>query len=573
MQDLARQLHLDCFEEIIAVGALYRPGPMDMIPSFINRKHGREPIENDHPWMKDILSETYGIMVYQEQVMQIASKLANFTLGEGDVLRRAMGKKDMDQMATQREKFRLGALQNQIDEQTSMLIFDKMEKFAAYGFNKSHAAAYGYLSYVTAFLKANYPNEWMAALMTCVRDDLTKVAKFIHDCQSMNIAILPPDINESGETFQATSKGIRFAMSGIKGVGAGIVQSIVNERARKGSFTGLYEFFKRMDTRKIGKKVVENLVEAGCFDFTGWRRDALVLSIDPIYETVSKDQKEESAGILSLFSLMGETSKDRFITPPEVKQKRSRQEILRKEKELLGFFLTGHPMDEYKSVLQRLSCIPLRRLEEMDHDAVFRSAFIVETVQVRVAAKTQKKFAILVISDGIARHELPIWSELYEERSPLLRENQLLYAVLQIDKRSEELRLSCRWLDDLTQANEEMIEACDKAYDKAKHNAARFSQMKTQAADKQASKNPAKEEKSMKPILIKVDANRTRLSQIMKLKACLAEHRGSNPLQIHFHAHEKHLATLHIDSKSGVVFNEVFKQKIDQFEFVTSIEG
>jgi DNA polymerase-3 subunit alpha len=572
MQDLARQLHLDRFEEIIAVGALYRPGPMDMIPSFINRKHGREPIENDHPWMKDILAETYGIMVYQEQVMQIASKLANFSLGEGDVLRRAMGKKDMDQMATQREKFRLGALQNQIDEQTSMLIFDKMEKFAAYGFNKSHAAAYGYLSYVTAYLKANYPYEWMAALMTCVQDDLTKVAKFIHDCQSMNISILPPDINESSETFQATPKGIRFSMSGIKGVGGGIVQSIVAERTRKGPFSSLYEFFKRMDTRKIGKKVVENLIEAGCFDFTDWRRDALVLSVDPIHETVSKDQKEESIGILSLFSLMGETSENRFKAPPEVKQKRSRQEVLRKEKELLGFFLTGHPMDEYKSILQRLSCIPLRRVEEMDHDAVFRSAFIVETVQVRVAAKTQKKFAILTISDGIARQELPIWSELYEERSHLLRENQLLYAVLQIDKRTEELRLTCRWLDDLTQANEEMIDACDKAYDKAKHNAVKFAQMKALSAEKQLSNPKPKEEKPMKPLLIKVDANSTRLSQIMKLKACFAEHRGPTPVQIHFHAYTRHLATLHIDSKFGVVFNEVFKHKLSQFEFVTVIE-
>jgi len=219
MQDLARNLHLDKFEEIIAVGALYRPGPMDMIPSFINRKHGREPIEYDHPWMKDILAETYGIMVYQEQVMQIASKLARYSLGEGDVLRRAMGKKDLEQMAQQREKFRLGALENGIEEALSMRIFDKMEKFASYGFNKSHAAAYGYLSYVTAYFKSNYPKEWMAALMTCDSADLTKVAKFIREGQMMGIKMLPPDVNEAGPIFIATPSGIRFAMSGIKGVG------------------------------------------------------------------------------------------------------------------------------------------------------------------------------------------------------------------------------------------------------------------------------------------------------------------------------------------------------------------
>lgn len=574
MQDLARQLHLDKFEEIIAVGALYRPGPMDMIPSFINRKHGREEIENDHPWMKDILDETYGIMVYQEQVMQIASKLANFSLGEGDVLRRAMGKKDMEQMAQQREKFRLGALENQIDEKTSMLVFDKMEKFAAYGFNKSHAAAYGYLSYVTAYLKANYPKEWMAALMTCDRDDLTKVAKLIRDCQSMGITILPPDVNEAGETFQATPNGIRFAMTGIKGVGAGIVQSIVQERKKKGPFKSLYDFFKRMDAKRVGKKVVENLAEAGCFDFTKWSRDALVLSIDATHEAVAKEQKENALGVISFFTLLGESNEKNFENPPLIKNGKSKQDILRREKELLGFFLTGHPMDEYKSILQRLSCVPLRRVDQLDHDAVFRSAFIVESVQVRVSNKTQRKFAILIISDGIARYELPVWSDIYEQRSTLLRDNQLLYAVLQVDKNSgEDLRLSCRWLDDLTQANEAMIEACDKAYDKAKQMSARFAHKNTNPQDKKENTKQTKEEiKPMQPILIIVDATRMRLSQILKLKTFFAEHRGQNSVQIHFHNQQKHLATLHIESKWGIFMNEELKQKICTLDSIIAID-
>jgi DNA polymerase-3 subunit alpha len=571
MQDLARQLHLDRFEEIIAVGALYRPGPMDMIPSFINRKHGREPIEYDHPWMKDILSETYGIMVYQEQVMQIASKLANFSLGEGDVLRRAMGKKDMDQMAKQREKFRQGALQNQIDEETSMLVFDKMEKFAAYGFNKSHAAAYGYLSYVTAYLKANYSAEWMAALMTCARDDLTKVAKFIRECQSMGIEMLPPDINEAGDAFQATKQGIRFAMTGIKGVGAGVVEAIIQERQRCGPFKNFYEFFKRIDTKKVGKKVIENLVGAGCFDFTSWSRDALVMSIDPIYEAVSKEQKEQSLGILSLFSLMGDSNEARFSHPPEVKHLTSRQDILRKEKELLGFFLTGHPMDEYKQILQRLSCVPLRRLEQMEHDTIFRSAFIVEAIQIRISAKSQKKFAILTISDGIERQELPIWADLYEEKNHLLRENQLLYAVLQVDKR-EEVRLSCRWLDDLTKADEGMIEACDRAFDRAKHHSTRMAHAKPAASKSQETKPLVKKEQAMKPISIKLDANQTRLSHILQLKQLFLQHQGTTPIQIHFHTSAKSLATLHIDGQGGITVSEQFKEKVNAISCVVSIE-
>lgn len=575
MQDLAKQLHLDRFEEIIAVGALYRPGPMDMIPSFINRKHGREAIDNDHPWMKDILAETYGIMVYQEQVMQIASKLANFTLGEGDVLRRAMGKKDMDQMAKQREKFRTGALENSIDEATSMLIFDKMEKFAAYGFNKSHAAAYGYLSYVTAYFKANYPKEWMAALLTCDRDDISKVAKFIRESQAMGIAMLPPDVNEAGNAFQATPQGIRFAMTGIKGIGEGVVEAIIQERNQRGHFKSFYDFFNRIDVKKVGKKTIENLVEAGCFDFTGWSRDALIQTIDPLFETIIKEQKEKALGVMSLFSLMGETSETKFKKPPEVKLKTPRQVILNKEKALLGFFLTGHPMDDYKSILQRLSCVPLRHLDQMDHDTVFRSAFIVESVQIRIAAKTQRKFAILMISDGIERQELPIWSDIYEEKSQLLLENQLLYAVLQLDKKEGEARLSCRWLDDLTLANEEMMDACDKAYDKAKHQAARFAAQKSAAKNTPAKPKPLEGEKTMhKPerLVIKLDADQTRLSHILSLKRVFEKHRGSIPVEVLFYSGERSVATLHIEGKWGVASMDPVKQHVSGIGSILSID-
>lgn len=561
MQDLARQLHLDKFEEIIAVGALYRPGPMDMIPSFINRKHGREAIENDHPWMKDILAETYGIMVYQEQVMQIASKLAKFSLGEGDVLRRAMGKKDMEQMAKQREKFRLGALENAISEETSMLIFDKMEKFASYGFNKSHAAAYGYVSYVTAFLKANYPREWMAALMTCDSDDLTKVAKFIRECQSMHIEMLPPDVNESGTTFIATAQGIRFAMSGIKGVGTGVVEAIIKERQKGGPFTSLYQFIKRIETGKVGKKVIENLIQAGSFDFTGWSRDALCQSVDPIFETVSKEKQEAAAGIISLFSLMGDSSEERFKNPPEVKIKTSKHEIYLKEKELLGFFLTGHPMDSYRDILSRLSCCSLSQVEFMDHDAVFRAALIIETAETRIATKSQRKFAILRVSDGIERFELPIWSDLYEEKGHLLKENQLLYAVLQVDKKEETAKISCRWLDDLTQANEQMIEACDRAYDHAKMMAQRYAKMKKNPSPPTTEKKVEKVN-TPKLISLRLDADQVRLSHILQIKQLFASARGEMPIAIEFETEGRHFATIQIESRWGIKFSDELQQEL-----------
>lgn len=552
MQDLARQLHLDRFEEIIAVGALYRPGPMSMIPSFINRKHGREVIEYDHPWMKEILAETYGIMVYQEQVMQIASKLANYTLGEGDVLRRAMGKKDADQMAKEREKFRLGALQNGIDEKTSMALFDKIEKFASYGFNKSHAAAYGYLSYVTAYLKANYPGEWMAALMTCASDDLSKVAKFIFEGQSLGIAMLPPDINEAGIAFHATKAGIRFAMGGIKGVGSSVVEAIVSEREAKGPFKDFYDFMKRIDTKKVGKKAIESLVFAGCFDSFGWSRDALALSIESMFDAVSKEQKEKALGTLSLFSLLGEDTGARFRSSPPVLRPTPKRELLQKEKALLGFFLTGHPMDDYKPILQRLSCVALRRLGDMEHDTVFRTAFIVEEVQTRISSKTQKKFAILIISDGIERRELPIWSELFEEKQHLLLENQLLYAILQVDKRSEELRLSCRWLGDLTAADESMIDECDRAFDKFKHQAQRFAKTgPAKQAPAQAEKKKPEGTPSMKALSIRLNAATARHSHILHLKKILEQQTTLPPIEIDFHLGEKAIATLHLSPRGA----------------------
>lgn len=558
MQDLARQLHLDRFEEIIAVGALYRPGPMDMIPSFINRKHGREPIENDHPWMKDILDETYGIMVYQEQVMQIASKLARYSLGEGDVLRRAMGKKDMEQMAKEREKFRQGALENGIDEETSMRIFDKMEKFASYGFNKSHAAAYGYLSYVTSYFKANYPKEWMAALMTCDRDDLSKIAKFIQESESMGIAILPPDINEAGDTFAASPQGIRFAISGIKGVGSGVVEAIVAERKKRGPFKGLYNFLERIDTKKVGKKVIEDLVDAGCFDFTEWSRDALKQSVDPMYETAVKEQREAAAGVLSFFSLIDETPAKQFLNQPEVKLKRTKLEILGREKELLGFFLTGHPLDAYQNVLQRLSCVPLNQVEQSAHDYVFRAAFHVESAAVKVSNKSQRKFAILVVSDGYDRFELPVWSDLFEEKPHLLRENQLLYAVLQVDRKDDTPKLSCRWFDDLTKVSEEMIDACDQAFDKAKQQAQRFAHIKAknaeapQAAPAAAAVKPKPEVATVKCVSIKMEMEQVRLSHIVTLRDILSAHRGPTPVKVEFHQEGGTVGSVHVDAAFGI---------------------
>jgi len=560
MQELAKQLHLDKFEEIIAVVALYRPGPMDMIPSYIARKHKREPIEYDHPWMEEILAETYGIMVYQEQVMQIAQKLANYSLGEGDVLRRAMGKKDMKEMAKQRQKFLSGCIANGIEEEIASKIFDKMEKFAEYGFNKSHAATYGYLSYVTAYLKANYPSQWLAALMTCDRDDTEKVAKFFRECKEMGIAILPPDVTESESTFVATSAGIRFSLSAIKGIGEGVVEAIVTTRKKGGKFTGLYDFIRRVDPKKVGKKTTEILIEAGCFDSFGWHRDELKLSLDAMFDTVQREEKEKQLGVISLFEKL-EKDKDPFEEPPACPVKRSHDELLFREKELLGFFLTGHPLASFRDILKRVGIVNLEEVEAMPMQAVFRASFVIEEVQTRFT-KAQKKFALVKISDGTANYEFPIWPELYEKEASLVIENRLVWAVLSKEARDDSFQLSVKALYDLKAIDEEQIQESQLIFDKTKMQISRRNEMyKKERSKKTQVKNveAVQEKETTNTCIFSIDLRTLKISHILSLQEIIASSKGTMPAVISFVANGVERAELFLDHAS-VSFDDALEK-------------
>ncbi|HEY2811120.1 MAG TPA: DNA polymerase III subunit alpha [Rhabdochlamydiaceae bacterium] len=569
MQDLAKQLHIDKFEEIIAVGALYRPGPMEMIPSFINRKHGREAIEIDHPLMEKTLAETYGIMVYQEQVMQLASLLAGYSLGEGDVLRRAMGKKDKEEMARQRAKFLQGALANGINEQTAMFIFDKIEKFASYGFNKSHAAAYGYLSYATAYVKANYLSEWMAALMTSDRDDLSKVTKTIRECQSFSIAILGPDINESSKEFVATDKGIRFAMGAIKGVGEGVVECILEERSKGGAFASLYDFIRRMDMRKVGKKTIELLIESGCFDYTGWLRPALIHSIEPMVTSVSKAQSEAVRGIRDLFSLIKtEKEEDRFTHPPQGHDPLPRQMQLKREFELLGIYLNGHPLDEYRQLCESLDCISLSELEEQPNGSVSAITCIIEGSSVKISSKNQRKFAILTIGDGSESCELPIWSDLYEEHSGVLFENQMLCAIVHKEMYEEKLRLQCRWLMPLGGDPQELLTACRSAYDLACAQAKHSAQKEKKRMEKPTEKGVTAQKRTK--LHLSLDADILRLSHILAIKEVFRAYPGNIAIEIEFLSAQGKVGMLHIDATWGVEDHPIFEKKINTLRAIKS---
>ena len=557
MQDLVQKLKVDRFEEIIAVCALYRPGPMEMIPSFVQRKQGREVIENDHPWMADILSETYGIMVYQEQVMQIASRLAGYSLGEGDVLRRAMGKKDHEEMSKQREKFKQGAIHLGIHEKIAVRIFDKVEKFASYGFNKSHAAAYGYLSYVTAYLKSKYPMEWMAALMTSDRDDISKLSRMIRESQSMSIVILPPDINESGKEFKAVGGGIRFALSGIKGVGEGVVDILLEERKKNGPFTYLQDFLKRCDIRKIGKKTVEHLIESGAFDCTKVPRYQLLHNLEPLYNECMKAQKEKERGVLTFFSLTEEVS-SRAIENLEDVAAPPLLHTLRREKELLGFYLTGHPLDEHRPFIEKLSCTELVHAEEMEHDAVIRAALIIENIQIKLASRSNRKFAILTISDGAEHYELPIWPDLYQAKTSIFYEGNLLYAILQIDKKDAALKFSCKWVEPLTAMTNELTQLADATYDRAKGQGkpASFG-----ARDKK-NKLSAPKEENTEPWKLPLNLDKVTLSQILQVKQIFREAQGTQPVRMEFFSQGVLKATIHIDKAWGISLSPEVERRI-----------
>lgn len=554
MQELSRQLLPDKFEEIIAIGALYRPGPMEMIPTFINRKHGRETIEYDHSLIENILKETYGIMVYQEQVMQIAQTMASYSLGEGDVLRRAMGKKDAEQMKKEREKFCSRALKNNIGNELSTAIFDKMEKFASYGFNKSHAAAYGLITYVTAFLKANYCKEWLAALLTCDQDDIDKVAKIIHESTTLNIPILPPDINESEANFSPVDSGIRFAMTCIKGVGHGIVENIIEERIKNGFFKDFYDFIQRIQLKKIGKKVIENLIDAGCFSYTEKTRDELRTIFNSIYDRVLSEQQEAALGVLTFFPLIKDVNIQNLplTTIPEKIINRTNKELFQKEKELLGVYLTEHPLDSYRTILSRLSCVSFSLFSTLNHGAVVRTAFIIDSVTIKLSSRGQKKFAILRISDGVDFYELPIWPELFTKYSHLLEENQLIYAILVLDKREKQLKLICKWLENLITINENTLVKCDEIYDKVKIQLANSSFLildeKKEPIKKLSIKNPEK-----KPVLeLNLGLEEIKFSHILKLKTFLEKHRGPTPIKLSFTYKGNHLGVIHIGNNLSI---------------------
>ncbi len=424
MRDLARRLKPDIFEELIALVALYRPGPLNsgMMDEFIKSKHGRT-IKYLHPALKHILEETYGVIVYQEQVMQIASELGGFTLGQADELRRAMSKKIPEKMEKMRELFINGAHKNGVHNELATNIFELMAKFAEYGFNKSHSAAYALITYRTVYLKTHYPIEFMAGLLTTELGNTDKISFYIAECKKMGIQVLPPDINKSYSNFTVIEETIRFGLNGIKNVGTGAIASIIETRESKGKFTTLYDFCERVDLRLVNKRVIESLIKCGAFDSVGAKRSQLLQILDHAIEVGSSVQKEMANGEISLFECLDDF-KGTYQELPDIPEW-PESKLLKFEKEIIGVYITSHPLAKYEDEIKKYATCSTISLKEFKDKTQVIIGGLVESVK-QITTKNEKQMAFVTLEDTIGTVEIVVFTDVFEEAGDKLRKDALV---------------------------------------------------------------------------------------------------------------------------------------------------
>ncbi|EGR1130257.1 DNA polymerase III subunit alpha [Vibrio cholerae] len=462
MKELIKRLQPDCFEDIIALVALFRPGPLQsgMVDNFIDRKHGREAISYpDEKWqhesLKEILEPTYGIILYQEQVMQIAQVLSGYTLGGADMLRRAMGKKKPEEMAKQRAVFQEGAEKNGIDGELAMKIFDLVEKFAGYGFNKSHSAAYALVSYQTLWLKTHYPAEFMAAVMTADMDNTEKVVGLVDECKNMGLTVLPPDINSGLYRFNVDDNGaIVYGIGAIKGVGEGPIEAILEARNKGGYFKDLFDLCARIDLKKVNKRVIEKLILAGALDRLGPHRAAMMASVDDAVRAASQHHQAEAFGQADMFGVLTDA-------PEEVEQKYTQvpewpeKVRLEGERETLGLYLTGHPVDEYLKELTKYTSCRLNEAAPTRRDQSLTVAGLVIAARV-MTTKRGTRIGLMTLDDRSGRMEVMLYSEALDRYAEWLEKDKILVVSGQVsfDDFNGGLKMSAREVMDLGSARE-----------------------------------------------------------------------------------------------------------------------
>ncbi|MFH1453749.1 MAG: DNA polymerase III subunit alpha [Armatimonadota bacterium] len=435
MRRYLMQLKPERFEDIIAMIALYRPGALSggTVDDFISIKHGRKKVNYMHPALETILKETYGVIVYQEQVMQIANELAGYSMAQADELRKAMGKKKPEVMAKQREIFIKGSLENKVDQKVAEKIFELIEYFAGYGFNKSHATAYAVISYQTAYLKANYLKEYMAALLTSVADNTDKLCPLVRECRKLKLEILPPCVNDSEVEFSVTEKGLRWGLGGIKNAGASAVESIVNSRKEKGLYKNIFDLCSRVDLRLVNKRVIESIIKSGAMDLFEHNRATLIEVVDQALEYGAKFQKEEKSG---QFSLFGEDSagEEEFIPKIKPMEEFSDHNKLLYEKELLGMFVSQNPLDKVLNIWKKCVDTRIEELTELKPDSNVVIAGMITSFK-KIFTKTNQSMAFLTLEDFTSSAEVIVLPRVYEKTMQYLKEDAIIAIGGRIDSR------------------------------------------------------------------------------------------------------------------------------------------
>ncbi|KPK88968.1 MAG: DNA polymerase III subunit alpha [Deltaproteobacteria bacterium SM23_61] len=441
MKDLVIRLMPERFEDLVALLALYRPGPLKsgMVDDFIKRKQGKTPIAYEVSELKEILEETYGVIVYQEQVMKIATKLASFNLAQADLLRRAMGKKNAEEMAMQKKNFLEGAQKSRISAKKAEKLFDLMAKFAEYGFNKSHSAAYALVAFQTAYLKAHYPVEFMAALLSSEMGNSDKILRHLGECREKKIEVLPPDVNESHSDFTVVGGKIRFGLAAVKNVGLAAIQSILSAREEKGNFTSLADFCLKVDLRKVNKRVIESLVKCGAFDSLGFSRAPLLAGLEEAMEWAQEVEREKANRQITMF---GEFQNGGGKTEPRLPQIPAwpENQRLAAEKETLGFYLTGHPLSSHVHILQRVTSMDTLKVQEAADGKEILIGGVVNSLK-ETNTKKGDRMAFVTLEDLNGVVEVIVFSDLYKNSSLLLKGEGPIFIKGRVDAGEESVKI------------------------------------------------------------------------------------------------------------------------------------
>ncbi len=462
MRKLLVDMQPEIFSDLVALVALYRPGPLDsgMVSDFVNTKHGRMRAQYTLPQLEPILKETYGVIVYQEQVMKIANVLALYTLGDADILRRAMGKKIQDVMDAEKSKFMAGTLKNNIQQDKAEYVFDLMAKFAGYGFNKSHSAAYALISYQTAYLKAHYPAQFMAALLSCDVNNTDKIVRYINECKLHDIEVLPPDINESDRDFNVIDERIRFGLAAVKNVGGAALESIIEERAKEGKYKSLDDFCARVDSRRVNKRVIESLIKAGAFDSLNIKRSQLFAIMDQAMDQAQAAQRDKQSGQMPLFGTIPEDEAGRAggIALPNIPEW-NKDKLLAAEKEMVGFYISGHPLDKYRIELRELVDDDLAGIAANKHEHQVRVGGLIRSYKEHKSKKNEP-MAFITLEDLSGSIEVIVFPGIFAECADLLTSGEplIIQGRLQTDEENGGAKVIADTVDSLAVARQKFIE-------------------------------------------------------------------------------------------------------------------